>query len=573
MPRFPKFCKSSLLWTWSKFHAAFLGALYLRLLRVWIRKRKLKYSLPIFFFLFGLFGFGSYLLIHSDWGSELNLAIWGDRPLASAIIYLATLGLPMGWWMGWKTRVSVINRWLQFDSFLASLSLAVIIWAGFQSFDLWSLEPYILIVAANHWVFQFLRIIEAAGAKQKTTIEDQKQLKLELPFPMTQDLHREIESSERLTVLLGSLVFITALIAFSSFFDLSYLSKIALLGLAPLALPFRQVLSSKILRRSLAHRVYLPKLHHFEKISKIRHLRSHHLGVFTEANLKFEDWWLDPSSAWTEKEIEELVASLTRDVSHPICEALHARFRESDLHVRLADMESLPHLGLRVSFRNSEGQMLNICLGSLNWFLAELHDLSPEGQREFQSWFDQSKLACFLSINRRVVAGFSFSSQKRLGEVEFFETLRAQKRPICLLSSSNPTAIQISRQQFEEVSLNLLPLEREVQLNHWAERAPSFIELRSTWDQPPSDQAYPIIFGRKPDKVSFENYVCILHESLSSFSWLLNEAESWKGRKQRAYAIPFSLAGLGLGLCFIPALLPRPWLSRLLYFFWDRRQA
>jgi len=545
----------------------------LRLLRIFVKRPRFKFFLPLAFFIFGLVGVGFYALFESPFAPLQIPASMNSTLTFIAIAYLATLGIPLGLWFGYQARTSPLNRALHFDSFLALVSLALIAWTCAQKHNLQEASPSILWIAANHWIYQALRILEASFMSSKINARSENIVRRELPFPMTKNLHQEIERFELLTMLLGILLVVLVLVATWNLTGNLDPLLLASLGLAPLALPFHQAFSSRIVRHALNHRVYLPKLSHFREIAKIRHLRSHNLGVFTNPQVEFDNWWLDPSSVWTEEEIEELVASMTRDVSHPLCEALHRRFQKSDLHVRLADLESLPHLGLRVSFRNKEGQVLNICLGNLNWFLSELHDLSPEGQREFQKWFDESRLTTFLSINRRVVAGFSFHMQKKLGEREFFQTLREQNRPIAMVSSSNASSLRLNASDFKEVAVDLLPVEREVQLKHWAERAPKFIELRSTWDHPASDKSYAIIFGRSPTRVSFENHVCILHESLESCSWLFEEAESWAKQNRNTFIFPLLIGAAGVGLTYGVSILYLPSVIVIAFILWSRKRA
>lgn len=571
--KYPRFCKTSSLWNWTKAPAAYLGAYYLRLLRIFVKRPRFQFFLPLAFFIFGLSGIGFYLLFDSPWAPLQTPESLDSGLVFIAITYLATLGIPLGLWFGYQARISPLNRILHFDSFLALVSLGLVVWISLEKHDLLDASPAILWIAANHWIYQALRMLEASFMSSKIDARAENIVRRELPFPMTKNLHQEIERFELLTMTLGLLLVGLVLVLTWNITDSVNPLLLASLGLAPLALPFHQAFSSRIVRHALNHRVYLPKLSHFREISKIRHLRSHNLGVFTHPQVEFDNWWLDPSSVWTEEEIEELVASMTRDVSHPICEALHRRFQKSDLRVRLADLENLPHLGLRVSFRNKEGQILNICLGNLNWFLSELHDLSPEGQREFQKWFEESRLTSFLSINRRVVAGFSFQMQKKLGEKEFFQTLREQSRPICMVSSSNASALRLDASDFKEVAVDLLPVEREVQLKHWSERAPKFIELRSTWDHPASDKSYAIIFGRSPTRVSFENHVCILHESLESCSWLFEEAESWAKQNRNTFIFPIVIGAAGVGLTFGVSALYLPSLIVVAFILWSRKRA
>lgn len=571
--KYPRFCKASSLWNWTKAPAAYLGAYYLRLLRIFVKRPRAKFFLPISFFIFGLAGIVFFVLFESPWAPLQTPAALQFGLVFLAIGYLATLGIPLGLWFGYQARTTPINRVLHFDSFLALVSMGLVVWTATNKHNLQEASPALLWIAANHWIYQALRLLEASFMSAKIDARAENFVRRELPFPMTKNLHQEIERFELLTMASGILLVGLALALTNHFTETADLLVLASLGLAPMALPFHQAFSSRIVRRALNHRVYLPKLSHFREISKIRHLRSHHLGVFTHPHVEFDNWWLDPSSVWTETEIEELVASMTRDVSHPICEAIHRRFQNNDLRVRLADLESLPHLGLRVSFRNKEGQILNICLGNLNWFLSELHDLSPEGQREFQKWSDESRLTTFLSINRRVVAGFSFTMQKKLGEKEFFQTLQEQDRPVCMVSSSNGSALRMDPSNFKEIAVDLLPAEREVQLKHWAERAPRFIELRSTWDHPSSDQAYAIIFGRSPTRVSFENHVCILHESLQSSSWLFEEAESWTKQNRNTFVFPLVIGAAGLGITYGVSVLYLPSLILVAFILWSTKRA
>jgi hypothetical protein len=566
-----RFCGSSLLWSWAKIRSAHFGALLARQFRLWVRKPKLKYSLPVWFLGIGLLGFGSFLLIESPWavlqGPDVDIVFIG------AALYFFGLGLPLGFWVSWRSRRSPINRWIHFDNLLNLSSLGVIFWIAFDSYDLHDARPYLLFVAANHWLFQFVRFLEAALSSSRLQTEEKDRMRSAIPFPAASQLHHDIEAAELRVFLMGALGLSLIIYVATSSFALDHLGKMMLLSLPLLGLPFHQGLASKILRRSLFHRVYLPRFQHFGQIARIRHLRSHHLGVLASSDLSFSDWWLDPSSVWTESEIQELVASMSRDVAHPICEALHRQFEGSDSKVRISDLRSIPYLGLQVSFRNKEGQLLHVCLGSLNWFQAELHDLSPEGERINSEWLDRQLRTCFLSINRRIVAGFALSTSARKDSDLLFETLRFQRRSLCLLSSSNGAAIQVDEKDFLEVARNLLPVERETQLQHWAERAKEFIELRSTWDPPPSDSAYPIIFGRRSDQVAYDKSICIMGDSLSACSWLFQEAETWSKQNRLAYVLPLIFTAVGATLLLTPGFVTYPAIAGLSYLVWQIQQV
>jgi hypothetical protein len=139
-------------------------------------------------------------------------------------------------------------------------------------------------------------------------------------MPAAGQLYQDIEKSEAWIVALGSVMIVSFTVLLSLNFDLGHTTKLSLLAIPLLALPFYQSIASKVLRRSIFHRVYIPRFQHFNEIARIRHIRTHHLGVLAESELQLEDWWLDPSSVWSEEEVEELVASMARDVAHPVCE-------------------------------------------------------------------------------------------------------------------------------------------------------------------------------------------------------------------------------------------------------------
>jgi hypothetical protein len=466
-----------------------------------------------------------------------------------------------------------INRWIHFDNLMNLCSVAVLVWVALDSYTLDEARASLLFVCANHWLIHFFRMCEAGLSSRGFKSEEALRLRSAVRMPAAGQLYQDIEKSEAWIVALGSVMIVSFTVLLSLNFDLGHTTKLSLLAIPLLALPFYQSIASKVLRRSIFHRVYIPRFQHFNEIARIRHIRTHHLGVLAESELQLEDWWLDPSSVWSEEEVEELVASMARDVAHPVCEALHRKFEGFDRKLRISDLTSLPHLGLQVSFRNAEGQLLQVCLGSLNWFQSELHDISPEGLRVNQNWNDQQRRTCFLSINKRIVAGFSFSQLLRSGQSDFFDIIRKQGRSLCLLSSSNSACIQVEEKEFLELAKSKLPVEREVQLQHWRERAPRFIELRSTWDHPPSDEAYPIIFGRRTDRVPFDQSVCILGDSLLSCQWLLDEAEHWTKQHRLSFILPPMFAVGGAVILLTPLYLLFPVISGACFSIWQLRQV
>ena len=309
--KYPRFCKTSSLWNWTKAPAAYLGAYYLRLLRIFVKRPRAKFFLPLAFFIFGVAGLFFYLLFESPWALLQTPEPLHFGLVAIAITYLSTLGIPFGLWFGYQARTSPINRALHFDSFLALVSLGLLVSTALEKHNLQEATPALLWIAANHWIYQALRMLEASFMSAKIDAQNENIVRRELPFPMTKNLHQEIERFELLTMLVG--IFLVGIAGFLTWHFTGTLNPLILasIGLAPMALPFHQAFSSRIVRHALNHRVYLPKLSHFREISKIRHLRSHHLGVFTHPQVEFDNWWLDPSSAWTESEIEELAVSYT----------------------------------------------------------------------------------------------------------------------------------------------------------------------------------------------------------------------------------------------------------------------
>jgi hypothetical protein len=63
----------------------------------------------------------------------------------------------------------------------------------------------LLFVAANHWLFQFVRFLEAALSSSRLQTEEKDRMRSAIPFPAASQLHHDIEAAELRVFLVGAL--------------------------------------------------------------------------------------------------------------------------------------------------------------------------------------------------------------------------------------------------------------------------------------------------------------------------------------------------------------------------------
>jgi len=373
-----------------------------------------------------------------------------------------------------------------------------------------------------------LRIFEAARlGKNLPEVEVERMQESTLFMSLEKSVAKLLRSERNLTSISALIVI---LIAAGLLFEMNRFPHLSLLAVAllPCSVPFYQWFGSKILRQTAQDKIALPDISLLGPLSKIRHFRCHQHGVFTQADLTLFESWFDPSCGWVESELSAIVGSLTQHSEHPVCISLSQNYCPRKTYpIKLADIENIPYLGLRVNLKDEAGKNLEIQLGNLNWLRLESHDVSKEAERLIESWKAESLSHCFLSLNKRLVAAFAFEQKEKSGLGELFDFIRTERKQIVLMSSSHHSTLAVNALSFDEVSMNLLPLERDLQKQYWADRATQFIELRSNWDKEPNPEEkniFSIVFSENPQEREITDKVYILSRDLNGLRRLIREA-------------------------------------------------
>lgn len=418
-----------------------------------------------------------------------------------------------------------------------------------------------LNLAAQIWIL--LRFFEAwILAKKRTGAMDRV---------LNKELYRDIENNERislgLSVLLVSLIVAIRLAGGAKPLDeLSNFSFYLILGLVP----FFWWKISQISSSSNEWGVWIGELKKMRLLKSIQFFRSHFNGVFTKEEFNHKETWIDPSSAWSEKEILSLAAELAQHSTHPLSRSLASSVTNHGLfQVRLADVHEKPHLGLFCKLRNDNGQLMEVSLSHFAYLSSLGEDCTSEGQTKAEEWTSNNFSSAFLSINGQIVGGFSFEAPLRKAASQTVTSLQKSAISICLLSSQDQLAAAQSI-GWNDSGFRLLPFERELQIFRWNARNEKALELRSSWDKEEEQKEQSLIWRNPEAALEFEgsgvgmpsSHFQIFSDDMRSLCWLVGTARIWNSDLQRLIFGPALL-------CLVVALLTTGmmsfYLSTLIY--------
>ncbi|TVQ79743.1 MAG: hypothetical protein EA369_04090 [Bradymonadales bacterium] len=558
--------KTQLLLTRFDSQSAFFGESLYRLLRVWKRK-----TLQVAFLLVFL------ILAPVAIGLGLKFSWLPERSLQAAayflVVYLLLLVLPLHFRAAWLYRSSLFARVLQTDSLFAIGLLACLLVRFLlleaEGFNLLQHLEFLsnLSLFAAAWIC--LKILEAWWASNTFGASPRPDW---LKSPIRTEDFEWHEIRIRLLPLalcfvLGAGFWIAGLAQESPFFFLGMI--------IPLSLPAYHWRLSRFWHQCGRLGLYLKDLAILQKLKEVRHLACHQLGVFLDSQLQFKESWYDPSSGWQEEDLESLIYELSASSFHPICRSLReSLFERGKMPVDLAQIERADHIGLRLQSRDDSGRNMLIELGNIDYKVMKAYDWSPEGQRKWKDWASEKRLCCFLSINQRIVAAFSFETKIRDSFDEFLQDMKGLQKKLCVISSTSKHSQKISPALFQDCQNSLLPIERRLTWAHWKERSDHFLELRGDWDHKEPETSFDIEFTDQKDRIQQTNApVQIFGNHLSSLSWLFRQAEVW-ARDQRLLMQFMALSCvLMIVLSLSPLLLPSLILYYALSFCWMLRSS
>lgn len=522
-----------------------LGEDWFRVLRV-SRKRKLK-SFALISLLSLLISI-PVLLFFLPLPERIKLPLlWLDTALLLLVL------VPLSLKSGWSRRNTFGGKVLHLDSLFALATLGVIAssislrGAWSDSWSTW-IEPVLILKISLFGAIWFsLRVLEAWWTQSSLPYREDSRAP-------DSGIDRPSLEKEELRLKLASGVFSFVVLAGLWFFQVIELQAEWLYAfLLPLGIPFHHWSISRFWHWAREMGVRLQNLNCLRQLGQVKHLTTHQLGVFMDSRLNFQESWYDPSTGWSEEELENIVYDLAHHSSHPICQSLQTNLlpRAQD-SIDLSQVERLNHQGLRVHSRSPSGESLLIELGNLQDFILKTYDWSSEAKRRWQDWQGKKRLCCFLAINQRIVAGFSFEMEARPSHQEVFASAKDLGKKFCMISSTASESIQVSTKAFAEVRAGLVALERELTWFYWKERFSDFIELRGPWDPPNEKAKFAIEFVDREEDSSLQVApVRIFRNHLKSLAWLMDSAEHREGRQLKLVLL---VGGMSLGLSLVSVM-------------------
>lgn len=369
-------------------------------------------------------------------------------------------------------------------------------------------------------------------------------------WTLTDSFYQELKKHESrffgISFALGSLVYSLAILLFVYLgFKLPTYPALILSAL-PLFLPSSAWIYSRLAFQFSRFGVQLNRFFLLFKLRRGSFLRFHHFGVLTGTQYEDIEYYFDPSSAWDEDLIRELLANLVHSSVHPISRAI-----EKSLGVPSRsswDVENLPYVGLRSSFRTPDGKKHELVLGNLHWMKTHQHGLSTEMLKKAESWNADQRLSSFVSIDSRLVAGISVKTQRRTGAEKALRWLKTMGFRMALWSSSSKESIGDWDGVFDDEAKDLLPLEREIQSYYWSERSKDLISIHSAWDT--ADEGIRIVFHEDQHQALSPHEIQIISGEIFSLPFLFQEASIFRKNYRIARYLPAILCLLLLCISF-----------------------
>lgn len=539
------FCPTTKLWLYqSKATDAHIGAWLLKKRRLFKKKPALRY-----FHLHALFGLFLFFFV----GLGLQVFIPTTRPLfgVSSLLFVTLMLSPLLILQGVQRRQHFFNRFFHFDSFLGLVGLTLCIFPlaqdGFsftslldqQNLLYWNTISLLLLVCC------LLRAKEAELLHKrlktkKTFLED-----FEENFSSSNSA--SVEAKERALIYFG-IVFVSIIAGCTSLFiyDGNLLWSGALVALLPFCIPSFQWFISRSFLGLLREGVITDKLEHLEEIRGTECIHSHQSGVWTDPQLKLSEHWIDPSFAWKEQEVSNLIGNLAALSEHPACLAIQDKFQTSgEFNLELSDVQHEPFIGLITNFRDEQGKPLDILLGNITWMDLERHSRSPEAVNLVSQWQQKGLWVSALSINHRIVAIFGLQTELKPDAIQLLDSIKELKKKLAMMSSAPAVNLKLYEEDCHATAFGLVPIERAVRKRHWQARSGDYIELISDWDQLPDDEGHwKLIFCRQYPKKRSSKSVYLMGSGLGALQLILDGFFDWTRSTRYTLALSLSSATL-----------------------------
>jgi hypothetical protein len=463
----PHFCKFSSLWfpATASFHEGAYGADQWRRL---FRKGKTNF---FDFLLWGLL-IAQPIALGIHWGWSQPEPWFHTTWIGLSLLFL-TCTISLHIYSGWKSRNDFFSRIFQLDLWMGFFFAALAIETSIES----PLSIAVVALASFGW-FQLRAFESFLWRKQlKNSFRDEALIWTPEGTP-----HAKILRLEKMLALIGLLC-----VGSAAALHIIPLRASFLIGcFLPALLSWPQWCSTFLLAK--AERLHVV-CQEFQKFSSLRFsdlLLFHQTGVLTSRKFKFRELWIDKKEDFTEAEIRDVFRQLAELSEHPIAEALLKELPEKSRELmKLNKSEVLPNLGLSAEFEDSKRHKATAVLSGLTWQKILQHEVSEEGMDKIREWKREKMWTSFLSLNRKVVAAVVWENAAVAPDANFkFD------RPMVVFSSQPHFASGISENLFEQVCVNLLPLERRTQMLYWQERAKKILEVKSIWDSKASDNSF-----------------------------------------------------------------------------------
>jgi hypothetical protein len=271
------------------------------------------------------------------------------------------------------------------------------------------------------------------------------------------------------------------------------------------------------------------------RLSREKFFRSHYWGTFRKPKIEKVEFLQDPTSAWEERELFELLKSLSDHSIHPCSQALSLQLA-SYSSLRLAT-ENLDHIGLTCSFRCPQGLLHPTFLSHYHWLKAHDHEFSVEMERWYQEALAEQRLVSFLSIDKRIVLGISLETSAIENLNVHLRDLRSHGYRLGLWSSATPSRFHDIAKDLDDFAEGLIPIERETQRLHWNERSKSAVSILSYWD-PPEESPIRVIFQNEARIDILEDEIHFHNQTLGALVKIIAETHRFHRGMRGALYIP-----------------------------------
>ncbi|PIR23509.1 MAG: hypothetical protein COV44_02420 [Deltaproteobacteria bacterium CG11_big_fil_rev_8_21_14_0_20_45_16] len=464
-----------------------------------------------------------------------KLGIWSS---GLSLAFLFFWFLPRSLVMGIQSSPSFIFKILHPDTVIAiAITVALVLdIASIRSFS-WTAKFQIGIdLALVAWLWLVYRIYESFRFRSRFPALDDKIYPLERGL-----LFVSLRKIQLFQILIGLGLFC------STYWLQHWLEPerpmrfAVILSLALVATPTTWLLASRLLRLSASAKIQIGDFSKLRKFAQTSSIRSHYLGVLAEPELATAKQWYDPSSAWSEQELQAFTKGMAQNSLHPICRAVYRTLPSTEaMDIRLSEIIERPHIGLQTRMRNESGKDLDVILGNPSWMKLQEFDFSPEAQRLL---VDEDRLGVqilALAINQRLVGLYFFQAEVKAGAAKEIQELKKMGREIVVISSGASKKLSENSYNLDDLAQNLSPLERKLQKEFWFDRKSEFIELRADWDPEPDAWEYQNvnrICFRQDLSFSIKDEIQIWGDGVKGLGFLFKELALWEGRLIWAFVI------------------------------------